>query len=238
MPTVSYCTVVRHVAERFTLVLNACHRLVVNTPSDVIYAVKGRLPPDLDVQLPSSMGFQFLGIVNGSRISDDIVGQSAVVAHFHRYLRMNADELGVDNLSGIQCDEEGVLPKFTLTTSRPLPMNTPSFTVALDSIELVYNWKIWDTNNDYVLDAPPFSPQLLLPYETALDDVIKKFVSLHLVCRYPLVFGPWRSVALCPTCSTGLRIRASRVNAVVFSRNCEDEFKPLQKREWTICADY
>ncbi|KZT28871.1 hypothetical protein NEOLEDRAFT_1239359 [Neolentinus lepideus HHB14362 ss-1] len=235
MPTLSYCTVVRHVSDGFTLILNACHRLVVDTPTDVIYPVKGRLPSDLDVHLPSSLVIRFLGFVNGSRISSDIVGQSAVVAHFRRYLRMNAEQLGVGNVSGVHVDEADECPKVTLTCSRPLPINIPSPTITLDSIELVYSWKVSCTSDDYSLDAEPFSSQLLLPFETALDDITRKFVSMHLVRRYPFIFGPWRSkldseMHFVPSIARSVLSVIERSSNTTFRNKCRRVLKRLRKR--------
>ncbi|KAJ8501927.1 hypothetical protein ONZ51_g293 [Trametes cubensis] len=45
---------------------------------------------------------------------------------------------------------------------------------------------------DLATAADPFSPHAFLPLIAALDRAVERFVGLHLIRRYPLIFGPWR----------------------------------------------
>ncbi|KAH9480573.1 hypothetical protein JR316_0007173 [Psilocybe cubensis] len=84
------------------------------------------------------------------------------------------------------------------TGARPFPSTNDALSVTLVGFDLDYIWKIRNnvpaekTGFQAAAKLNPFSRSVLsLPYLTAVNSVIERFVVFQLVKRYPLIFGPW-----------------------------------------------
>ncbi|OBZ69066.1 hypothetical protein A0H81_11380 [Grifola frondosa] len=191
MPSFYSSYAIRDNTETFACTLKQRHLLVAGSPSETPPTVKGRIPEDIDVVLDTDLVFTLSGILDRARISSKAMQQSAAVRHLLQYLHVNANQLGWSPVSDVYVDEEDGLAKLTLTSSRP-PLARPRAPfVRLVSIELVYVCR--SLQNDKALESVNlFSPHAYLPLVAALDRIVDKFVTYHLVRRYPLIFGPWR----------------------------------------------
>jgi hypothetical protein len=74
----------------------------------------------------------------------------------------------------------------TLTPARPLAMGTRPPSISLMSIDLTFAWKTRSikakrSDSPASTSTHPFSPNLLLPFQGLLNQVIEKFVTYHLV---------------------------------------------------------
>ncbi|KII86672.1 hypothetical protein PLICRDRAFT_264067, partial [Plicaturopsis crispa FD-325 SS-3] len=193
----SCSTAVRAASDTFSLLLAARHNLVSDSPSDTYLRTKGRLPEGVDVLLCSNLVVSVSGFTDRAKVSSEDILKSGISANLLRYFRLNAKQLGVNAVSDMYIDEDG-LAKFTLSPMRTLRAETPRKHTRLVSIDLTYTWRALfqqsttsrsSTPQDDV--AHPFSSRLLLPLETILNRVVEKFVSWQLVRPYPLIFGPW-----------------------------------------------
>ncbi|KAH9942917.1 hypothetical protein B0H21DRAFT_749530 [Amylocystis lapponica] len=192
MPTFSCCSAVRQPAPNFSLVLNARHVLDAGTPSQVI-RTRGRFPEDMDVSLGSDLVFTLAGLLDGTKVSPAAIQHSAMAHQTLRYLRTNMDQLGLSAVSDIYIDEDDGHAKFSVSSSRSLRPRVRPVDVRLIAIHLVYACKSTSRDTPVAEGANPFAVRVYLPLASALDRVLEKFVSLHLVRRYPLIFGPWRA---------------------------------------------
>ncbi|KDQ62194.1 hypothetical protein JAAARDRAFT_451521 [Jaapia argillacea MUCL 33604] len=187
MPSISYSSVLRTATDNdMTLALNARHRLVVGSPSETVYSLKSRVPEQLDVFLAAScLVFSFSGQVDRVKVANNTVYQSAILSHFAGYLKSNAAVLGFTTVSDVYIDEEDGLPKLSVASSNPLPVELPSPCITLVAIDMMYLVKARQSSPTTHIgeETDPFCPQLLLPLEAALTHIIEKFVTFHLV-RY------------------------------------------------------
>lgn len=75
----------------------------------------------------------------------------------------------------------------TLTSARTVPQGTRPPHATLVSMDIVYKWRSRPRNKSIVEEIDqldhtnPFLSQLFLPFQTTLNTVIEKFVSVHLV---------------------------------------------------------
>jgi len=91
MPGIYFKSKVRTVSESCTLTLIVQHRLLVGhvgQASDLWYAMKRPPPEEVDVLLASQLMFTISGMVNGSRMSPEIVMSSRIAHHLAEYLRV------------------------------------------------------------------------------------------------------------------------------------------------------
>ncbi|KAF8558383.1 hypothetical protein OG21DRAFT_1494145 [Imleria badia] len=181
MPSFSSPSSIRVASHDHVLRLKITHNLVHASPSVAVHSVKGRLPKELDVLWLSDIAISLDGLFDGRQIpADDI----------------NADRLGLNNVSRPFVDDADGLSKLTLTPSRPLPDASRPH-ANLVSLHLVYIWRTVAGRSDITDSGPlveeinPFSPTLFLPAEALLSRVTEQFLIYHLVSRYPLIFGPW-----------------------------------------------
>ncbi|KAH0832191.1 hypothetical protein J3R83DRAFT_13109 [Lanmaoa asiatica] len=192
MPSFSSSSSMRVASQDHALRLKITHNLVHGSPSDAVHSVKGRLPKELDVLWLSDLTISLSGSLDGHQI----------LAHDITRSGLNADRLGLNNVSRPFVDDTDGFSKLTLTPSRPLP-HASRPRANLVSLHLFYIWRTLAGRSDTVSsghlveEVDPFSPTLFLPAEALLNRVTEQFLIYHLVGRYPLIFGPWCKVGPC-----------------------------------------
>ncbi|GLB38533.1 hypothetical protein LshimejAT787_0503980 [Lyophyllum shimeji] len=195
MPSIACRSRIRAASEHCGLCLDVRHRLVAGNPSDAVhYLGKTRVPDDVDVLVASNVVITLSGVLDGRTVSAEEVYASALCQHLVDYFRMNAVELGLSIVSGLQMNEENELLQMVLTPSRRIPINpeTAPVCLLLVAIDLCYSWQTLDcVQAKFDRANHPFSARLSLPYKTLLDNVVGRFMTWQLVRRYPLIFGPW-----------------------------------------------
>jgi len=85
---------------------------------------------------------------------------------------------------------------------------------------------VWQTD----ADDDPFSAQCPLPFLTMLNDVIGRFVTVHLARRYPLIFGKWAKQLA--GARKSLEVLYSSINAIIrLSPNddLKEQVRPLKE---------
>jgi len=187
MPSFSSSSVVRVASEHFSLSIQARHCLLIGSPSHT-YDISARFPGGIDVLLSSDLVLTLSGVVDRVKVSSKGILVSAVAGHLVRYLETNASQIGLSLVSDIYVDEDDGLPKLTLTSSRPLSDRPRLPHATLVSIDLQYIWRTATYKPGEIVheitfidDSHPFSPRLLLPVESILNNAVEKFASLHLI---------------------------------------------------------
>ncbi|KIP08972.1 hypothetical protein PHLGIDRAFT_355217 [Phlebiopsis gigantea 11061_1 CR5-6] len=232
MPTILHTTVVREPCEGFTLSVKAHHTLIADEPSADIIRAKGRLP-GIDIVSRGDVVLAFAGISNGRPISTDELFRSTPLIHFHSYLRANERTLGVSTVSDAYIDEDDHTPKVSLSpfNSHETERLFPKVHLVAVKITLIYY-----TTEGQCLDAPNiFSERPFLPFTTALDSVVEKTVTFHLVRRYPLIFGLLSQKlhaekAYCPHISRSLSCVVARSSNLQFKQDASELLRRLKKR--------
>jgi uncharacterized protein YaiE (UPF0345 family) len=87
MPTVSYTSKIKAVADLYTVSLNARHHLVVGKPTDTSYHMTTRFPEDMDV-LASSLPVTISGSFDGCKISAGDITTSSLAQNIASYFQM------------------------------------------------------------------------------------------------------------------------------------------------------
>ena len=88
MPSFAIDTVVPDSADAIHVALNARLEFVAGASSDTMYALKGRVPDDVDVILQSDLVISIAGMVNRLKVDARALQSSAVAQHLQNYLRM------------------------------------------------------------------------------------------------------------------------------------------------------
>ncbi|KAI0004485.1 hypothetical protein BJV74DRAFT_378112 [Russula compacta] len=122
------------------------------------------------------------------------MSRSSAVQSFRRYLTINAEHLGIIDISEVILDDHspgplGGVPKVLVTPAHHGGLRTSLHAHVL-SIHLTYDWKPLSKQSS---GLSIFSPQTLLPLQPALNKVMRKLFSFHIVGRYPWLFGPLRT---------------------------------------------
>ncbi|KAK0487469.1 hypothetical protein IW261DRAFT_1589832 [Armillaria novae-zelandiae] len=192
MPSLVCTSRIKAVDDHTTVILSSKHCLVQGSPSDAVYTVKqARIPDNIDILLASNLTFTISGLLDKKKVSADCIQRSHLARHIVEYLKTNAAVLGLSTISDVHRGSEDDVPTFTVHSSRYMPSSSEmkSTHLTLTAIHLRYEWK-----DSAALDSSqlhPFSPNLSLPFLTLLDNLIGRFVTWHLVKRYPLIFGAW-----------------------------------------------
>ncbi|KAI9512470.1 hypothetical protein F5148DRAFT_904796 [Russula earlei] len=133
------------------------------------------LPFTIDSHLVRSIDFSFSGTVHHSTSIPPIdMLRSSVVQSFHRYLTLNGEHLGVTNISDV------TLCVRSSSTSGSSGIPTVSVT------------PVYCPSSQILSGLSIFSPQSLLPLQPALNELMRKLFAIHIVGRYPWLFGPLR----------------------------------------------
>ncbi|KAL4080956.1 hypothetical protein J3A83DRAFT_4203621 [Scleroderma citrinum] len=200
MPSLSCSSAIRAASESLSLSLKITHNLVHGSPTKHVHRIRGRLSKELDVLWLSDIVLVLTGFLDGREAASSKILESGLLSHIQKHLRMNATQLGLNNVSSPYIDKDDGRTKLMLTPSRSLPRTLRPH-VVLTSLELSFLWKtvnkckepVDPSNICHVLavDGGPLSPKMYLPAETLLGRVMEQFLTHHLVGRYPLIFGPW-----------------------------------------------
>ncbi|KAJ6620808.1 hypothetical protein B0H10DRAFT_2188381 [Mycena sp. CBHHK59/15] len=186
-------TVIRAASSHCRLSLSAIHHL----SSDFHDGSTGktRFPDDIDVVLASELVFTLSSVHNGVKVSSADILKSQLAQHMVDYFQANATELGMNTVSSMYIDGDDGLPKLKLVPSCCFipSCEIPRVHVTLVAIDLNYIWHTSKSDSELVSNSlvHPFSTHLSLPFQMLLDNVLRRFVTWHLVRRYPLIFGPW-----------------------------------------------
>ncbi|KAK7056973.1 hypothetical protein VNI00_002691 [Paramarasmius palmivorus] len=185
-----------------TLALNTRHQFLSDLEFDASRnTVKGCLPTDIQTVSSGKITFILSGTSNASPVNTRDLTQSQAVRHLRRYFCKNASGLGVEDVSEVFVDEETGDVKVILSfnSSREKFHDQVPLRVTLQTIFIQYLWinpkHSTDGENSTLatVQNDPFSQQLSLPIKALLDNLVNRFVTWHLVKRYPLVFGgAWR----------------------------------------------
>ncbi|KAE9407443.1 hypothetical protein BT96DRAFT_986737 [Gymnopus androsaceus JB14] len=184
MPIFECTSKLRAADSNIILNLTAKHCLE-SGDSDSTTAKKSRFP-NVDILPASSIVFSFSAVLNRKRIPSAVLINSQLAQHFLQFIRSNADQLGLSIVSSLYDDNS--CPKISVTTNRSrlsLHDSVP-VRVVLRSIHLQYSVSSKETSDG---DLHLFSTRLSLPCRSLVDNILKRFVTFHLVKRYPLVFG-------------------------------------------------
>ncbi|KAI0712225.1 hypothetical protein C8Q76DRAFT_733893 [Earliella scabrosa] len=200
MPSFATTAVVRDSSDGLHITLNARFVFVTGAPSDTIYALKGRVPDNVDVIVQSDLVITLAGSLNRVRVSSRAMQGSVIAQHLLNYFQVNGEQLGLRIASKVFVDQEDGNTKLALSSTRPILDTRPPF-VRLCAIELFYACKTPHVTaqsrslgvQDSSVAADPFSPHAFLPVVAALDRTLERFVVVHLVRSFPLIFGPWRA---------------------------------------------
>ncbi|KAI0086583.1 hypothetical protein BDY19DRAFT_960649 [Irpex rosettiformis] len=194
MPSYVYRTKVKESGDGFSLSINATHVLSAGESSSPPTVVKGRPPEDLDVVLKADLVLSFAATADGHPVSGLCLQTSSCLRHVLDYLKSNEHQLGLGMISDMYTsDDVDDRPKVTLSSAWPYGslgnlQDGGYLSLALEAIHIVF--LLQSTENKAAADV--FSERAYLPFTTALDHALRKFATLHLTKRYPLIFGEWR----------------------------------------------
>ncbi|KAI0770362.1 hypothetical protein C8Q74DRAFT_894488 [Fomes fomentarius] len=234
MPSLATVAVVRDDADGLPIALNARCLFVAGAPSDTVYTLKGRVPDHLDVILQSDLVITLAGQFNRVNVTNRAMQRSAMAQHLLNYFHVNSEQLSLRVASKIFVDEDDGNIKLTLSSTRPFLDRRPPF-VRLCTIELLYACRtphvspqphhIGDKETSGAMD--PFSPHAFLPLVAALDRIVEKFVAVHLVRSYPLIFGTWRKRF---DAEVAVSIKIARAITDIIARSPQGRFKKRSHR--------
>ncbi|KDR82609.1 hypothetical protein GALMADRAFT_834527 [Galerina marginata CBS 339.88] len=241
MPTVAFKSRVRTTSEYATLTLIIRHRIVVGQPSSTVHDMKLSLPDGVDILLGSQLLITISGKLNGGRIPPEQLTDSCIASHLVEYLRLNADELGINAVSNANIPGDTGLLTFSCTGLPPLPApsESPPVHAHLVGFDIDY---IWQTNaaadsnqashSQITAAMNPFSRQLSLPFLTVLNNAVGRLVTFQLVRRYPLIFGSW-----CKQLDTERPFFTSIFSSIVhmMERSPHQDFKDTCKKLFKVC---
>ncbi|KAJ3994359.1 hypothetical protein F5050DRAFT_1775220 [Lentinula boryana] len=190
MPSFECISKLRAVDRDTVLTLTSKHCLVYNNSDTSVLAKKSRLPGNVAIVPASTIVFSLSAVLNRKRLAPEVLINSHFAQHFAEFMRANADHLGLSFVSKLSISEAAdSYPSINVRTNRnrvPFHDNVP-VRVALRAIHLHYS--VTTTKES---DNNLFSSRLSLPYQSLVDNILRRFVTFHLVKRYPLVFGALR----------------------------------------------
>ncbi|KAJ3981982.1 hypothetical protein F5890DRAFT_1567627 [Lentinula detonsa] len=187
MPSFECISKLRAVDRDTVLNLTSKHCLVYNNSDTSVLAKKSRFPGNVAIVPASTIVFSLSAVLNRKRLAPELLINSHFAQHFAEFMRANADHLGLCFVSKLSISEAAdSSPSINVRTNHnrlPFHDNVP-VRVALHAIHLHYS--VTTTKES---DNNLFSSRLSLPYQSLVDNILRRFVTFHLVKRYPLVFG-------------------------------------------------
>ncbi|KAJ4477123.1 hypothetical protein C8R41DRAFT_904774 [Lentinula lateritia] len=182
------CTSKLRAADRDTVLnLNSKHYLTHKDSDNSFPAKKSRFPENVAIVPASTIVFSLSAVLNRKRILSEVLIKSQLAQHFVDFLQANADQLGLGFMSKLYIGEGAdPFPSINVRTNRnriPFHDSVP-VRVTLRSIHMQYS-----VTTTKETDNTLFSSRLSLPYMSLLDNILKRFLTHHLVKKYPLVFG-------------------------------------------------
>ncbi|KAH9065382.1 hypothetical protein EDB87DRAFT_1828977 [Lactarius vividus] len=148
------------------------------------------LPFLLDARFIGTVLFSFSGTVDQSTPVPPVqMLHSSAIKTFLHYLTANAGHLCISTISEVILGDRSLgSPEVSATLSRSADI--PSSCAHVLSIRLTYNWT---SLRQQSAGLSIFSPQILLPFQPALNKLVHKLFSAHIVGRYPWLFGSLRT---------------------------------------------
>ncbi|KAI9443250.1 hypothetical protein H4582DRAFT_1923418 [Lactarius indigo] len=149
------------------------------------------LPCLLDARFIDTVLFSFSGTVDQSTPVPPVqMLHSSAIKTFLHHLTVNAEHLCISAISEVILNDRSLgSPEVSVTLSRSADLPSSSCAHVL-SIHLAYNWM---SLRQQSAGLSIFSPQILLPFQPALNKLVHKLFSVHFVGRYPWLFGPLRT---------------------------------------------
>ncbi|KAJ4481920.1 hypothetical protein J3R30DRAFT_2101008 [Lentinula aciculospora] len=182
------CTFKLRAADRDTVLNLTSRHCLVHMDSDTSTSAKKlRFPENVAIVPAPTIVFSLSAVLNRKRLATDVLINSQLAQHFVDFLRANADQLGLSFVSKLYIAEDaGSCLSINVRTNHnriPFHDNMP-VRLTLRAVHLQYSVTT-SKESDYTL----FSPRLSLPYQSLVDNILKRFITFHLVKKYPLVFG-------------------------------------------------
>ncbi|KIY72511.1 hypothetical protein CYLTODRAFT_486344 [Cylindrobasidium torrendii FP15055 ss-10] len=215
-------------ADGSALTLRTTHHAVFGTSGPSAELSPGRFPDGVDVLLAPNFHFLLSGKLNGKTIAPHTILRSHLARHLHAFLNSHKSRLGLADISDFAMDADTALPSLLLTGNHTAG-NTKRPHLLLTRIDLCYQWT---TNRP----SSPFAKSLALPFLALLDNIVARFVTWHLVKRYPLAFGTWYT-QLNTECALIPKILRSILSIVKRSHNqswrtiCRRYLKNIQRQQ-------
>ncbi|THH11673.1 hypothetical protein EW145_g524 [Phellinidium pouzarii] len=182
MPVLSYTSSTQARQDSITLRLDVSHFLLTGDRKDTLYDLRKPLPASVNVYSYSDLTIIVSAIVDGHRLASKNVKQSVISRHLIQTFRQNATLLGINNVSDAYIDENDDQVKGTYHITRT---GSRDSRVSLDSMQLTYICKtaVNEIDVSSALECAPLC--------SVLNQALDKFLTYHLVKRYPIIFGPW-----------------------------------------------
>ncbi|KAK1225410.1 hypothetical protein PQX77_011659 [Marasmius sp. AFHP31] len=181
-------------ADPYALVLTARHQFAYASHLEASCTIfKTAIPDNIDVVTSGKLVLLLSGHFGGSKISPDTYANSALAQYIVGFLRNNSADLAIEAVSDVFSDESGQT-KVILTFARSGEIENPyaALQVTLQAIHLDLTWTRCTKNQQNTgIESSVFSEQMSLPIQGLVENAIGRFVTWHLVRRYPLIFGAW-----------------------------------------------
>ncbi|CAL1713352.1 unnamed protein product [Somion occarium] len=174
-----------------TLSLNSTHFLIAGSASDTVLKMATRVPPSLDVIHKSDVTFSISATMDGSPTIGKDLKESALALYLVNFLQSHSGQLGLSNVSELYLDESDGRTKFTVSSCSQLDPEDCTLYLTLLSIDLSFSCRSIPGNHveDPLLAINPFASHAYLPFMSVLGNVFYRFITHHLIARYPLIFG-------------------------------------------------
>ncbi|KAF5345533.1 hypothetical protein D9758_011997 [Tetrapyrgos nigripes] len=200
------------------LVLTTRHCLQAPSNADSSHTIRNtRFFDVVNVLSHSPIVFTLSGLLDRVPVTQQDMLKSQIANHLLEYFRTNASQLGLSNVSDIYVDGRMTGQK---SPSRPK----------------VYSWQTQSREDSSRLALSPFSSQLSLPFRGLVDNVVGRFVTWHLVRRYPLILGTWckqldMEATFFPTIFRSILEMAKRSSNPTFRARFKELLKILKRQQ-------
>ena len=88
MPSFASSVVIADSADSVRVALNARCILIAGSPSDNVYAIKGRVPDGIDIVLHSDLVIIISGTMDRARVDSRAIQSSAIAQHLQNYFHV------------------------------------------------------------------------------------------------------------------------------------------------------
>ncbi|KAF9257521.1 hypothetical protein L218DRAFT_965296 [Marasmius fiardii PR-910] len=179
--------------DSHALILMARHQFEfyskVKPPCTVFKSV---IPHNVNVVSSGRLELVLSGHLNGSKISPETYVKSHLAQYIVGFLRNNSTQLGIEHVSSVLIeDNDQAKVILMLNQSREPQHPQVPLRVILRKIHLDLAWSSISRSQvvSCTIQNHLFSEQMSLPIQGLVENVIGRFVTWHLVRRYPLIFG-------------------------------------------------
>ncbi|KAF9072185.1 hypothetical protein BDP27DRAFT_1418335 [Rhodocollybia butyracea] len=185
MATFEYSSKLRAADSNTVINLTTKHCLIYGqSKSAAKKSHKSHFPPNLQVFPAPSIVFSFSAVLNRKPVPVNVLFKSQLTQIFVDFLRANEQKLGLTFVSNLYGKSSPKVNVVTNNNRQPVHDSIP-VRVLLRTVHLQYSVTTKSESSDVNL----FSTRLSLPYRSLADNLLKRFVTFHLVKKYPLVFG-------------------------------------------------